>query len=59
MPSVPDLKIEKDPCPKCGTQVIYGYGLMGGGIGPYRLCPNDDCDFFEKTQDAEETERPD
>ena len=38
-------------CPKCGDEVLVGYGLMGGGIGPYKLCDNEKCDFFEKVQE--------
>lgn len=48
---------ETDTCPKCGnTELHHGYGLAGGGIGPYRTCLNDDCDFFEKTEDASSLE---
>ena len=37
-------------CPKCGGEITFGFGLAGGGYGPYWLCLTDDCDFFEKTQ---------
>lgn len=46
--SVPQLGIKPDKCPKCGACLIYGYGLMGGGVGPYVLCDGDACDYFEK-----------
>lgn len=43
-----------DPCPKCGGRSLhYGYGLAGGGIGPYAFCADEQCDFFDKTQDEE------
>lgn len=40
-------------CPKCGAkEVSMGYGLAGGGIGPYEAC--DACDWFAKRQDPDE-----
>lgn len=47
---------EPEACPKCGEPVVLGYGLMGGGCGPYRLCENAECDYFEKEQDRDEDE---
>jgi hypothetical protein len=42
-----------DKCPKCGgNSVVYGYGLMGGGCGPYEICTTEGCDYFHK-QDPE------
>lgn len=38
-------------CPKCGAELLGGYGLAGGGMGPYKLCASDACDYFEKKQD--------
>ena len=35
-------------CPKCGTQTGHGYGLAGGGIGPYVYCMGNNCDYFAK-----------
>lgn len=36
-------------CPKCEGPLSQGYGLAGGGgIGPYRYCESETCDFFEK-----------
>ena len=46
LPSSPE-----DACPKCGGELYCGYRLAGGGIGTYRSCLKEDCDFFEKTQD--------
>ncbi len=43
-----------DRCPKCGGELFYGYGLMGGGIGTYEGCDEDGCDYFYKEQDAED-----
>jgi len=37
-------------CPKCTTELEGGFGLAGGGYGPYLFCPADDCDFFRKKQ---------
>lgn len=34
------------PCPQCGGELTFGFGLAGGGCGAYVLCL--DCDFFEK-----------
>lgn len=49
---------ETGKCPKCGGEILFGYGLAGGGIGPYRYCDGDNCDYFEKTQDAEGEKTP-
>lgn len=27
-------------CPECKVPAECGYGLAGGGIGPYMYCPN-------------------
>lgn len=43
-------------CPKCGAELEFGYGLAGGGIGPYEYCHGEDCDYFSKTQDTEDDE---
>lgn len=29
-----------EKCPKCLSPLEMGYGLAGGGIGPYMYCPN-------------------
>ena len=48
------------PCPKCGKfSVENGYGLAGGGIGPYFYCTEEGCDYFEKFQDPEIGDKPD
>lgn len=47
---------EASKCPKCGAALVHGYGMAGGGCGFYTLCDNDECDFFEKTQDVAEAE---
>lgn len=46
------------PCPKCGSNTEMGYGLAGGGVGPYVYCTNEACDYFEKFQDPQ-METPD
>lgn len=40
-------------CPWCGKKtVLRGYGLFGGGMGPWEVCDSDeDCDWFAKKQD--------
>lgn len=41
-----------EPCPHCPFGYLhYGYGLAGGGIGPYTYC--DTCEYFDKVQDPE------
>ena len=37
-------------CPKCKASTERGFGLAGGGYGPYVLCTRDKCDFFKKIQ---------
>lgn len=41
-----------NPCPKCGGQITFGFGLAGGGYGVYWLCL--DCDWFDKPRSASE-----
>lgn len=43
-----EVKPWPEKCPECGGPLSFGYGLMGGGIGPYVLCVDDDCDWMEK-----------
>jgi hypothetical protein len=47
-----------NPCPKCGAQLEQGYGLAGGGIGPYEYCSSEQCDYFLKFPDPEMDEPP-
>jgi len=35
-------------CPKCGGEITFGFGLAGGGYGPYWLCLV--CDWFHKEE---------
>ena len=44
-----------NPCPKCGSELEMGYGLAGGGIGPYTFC---ECGYMEKFHDPQ-MEEPD
>lgn len=46
-------------CPKCGGELDIGYGLAGGGVGPYVYCSRDECDFFEKFEEVEDVDDPD
>jgi len=39
-----------DKCPNCGTETEHGFGLAGGGYGPYVFCPREGCDYFAKLQ---------
>lgn len=42
-------------CPKCGGETLHGFGLMGGGYGPYVVCDGDPgCSWFYKTQSNDE-----
>ena len=43
-------------CPLCGTPgaVEHGFGLMGGGYGPYYFCTRARCPFFVKFQRFDE-----
>jgi hypothetical protein len=38
--------VNADVCPTCGSKLEHGFGLAGGGFGPYTWCG--DCDFFAK-----------
>ncbi len=43
--------IAEDICPKCKRESVNsGFGLMGGGYGPYWFCVIDDCEWFYKKQ---------
>jgi hypothetical protein len=37
-------------CEKCGQEMEMGYGMAGGGIGPYFYC---ECGTFMKFPDPE------
>lgn len=40
-------------CPHCFTPLEMGYGLAGGGFGPYVYCPASNCGkHFVKSQDS-------
>jgi hypothetical protein len=43
---------EGQGCPKCGAPTEMGFGLAGGGYGPYAYCSDDACDYFEKWQEG-------
>lgn len=38
-------------CPLCGGPVELGFGLAGGGYGPYIYCVVGDCEWFYKEQE--------
>jgi len=47
-PSIPN--VGPDRCPKCNVEYEVGFGLAGGGYGPYTYCPK--CgDMLSKIQD--------
>lgn len=51
----PDSEDLDEPCPDCGGALFFGYGLTGGGLGPYEMCMS--CDHFRKsTRDDQEDE---
>jgi hypothetical protein len=43
-----------ETCPKCKQKTVrWGYGLFGGGMGPWEVCDSGGvCDWFAKKQDA-------
>lgn len=43
-----------EACPKCGADIQLGYGLMFGGMGEYKFCENDECDWFWKREDRDD-----
>lgn len=43
-----------NPCPKCGCELEIGFGLAGGGFGPYEYCSNERCDHFIKWQEGDD-----
>jgi hypothetical protein len=49
-------RIDRDGCPLCGSEVVGGYGLAGGGYGPYLWCSRIGCRFFVKRHRAVDEE---
>lgn len=41
-----------EKCPTCDGWIEIGYGLMGGGMGQYKFCRTDRCDWFYKEFDG-------
>jgi hypothetical protein len=37
---------DMEKCPKCGSWIGFGFGLMGGGYGPYKFCQADNCNWL-------------
>jgi hypothetical protein len=48
--------VEATKCPKCWGAVIMGFGLMGGGFGPYVYCMTSYCTWMMKEQMPEDEE---
>jgi hypothetical protein len=42
---------DDDKCPHCGRELETGFGLAGGGFGPYTYCP--EHGVIDKFQDPE------
>lgn len=40
--------VHDDPCPDCGRKLFRGFGLAGGGYGPWATC---ECGYFMKEQE--------
>ena len=52
---------KKQKCSECGAELEMGYGLAGGGMGPYLYCPThgilekwDDPEMEDKANNSEE-----
>lgn len=46
-----EVEQEEDECPRCNKKtLVHGFGLCGGGYGPYSYCTDEACGYFEKTQ---------
>ena len=43
-----------EACPKCGSDIVLGFGLMFGGFGRYKFCESADCDWRWKKEDTGE-----
>lgn len=43
-----------EKCPDCGGWIEVGYGLMGGGMGMYKWCPEEKCRWMWKELETEE-----
>lgn len=39
-----------DGCPRCGNDLIGGFGVAGGGYGPWYICARADCQYFIKRE---------
>jgi hypothetical protein len=56
----PGEGLNTSECPLCGSPTRNGYGMMGGGCGPYVYCTSgDDCRWMYKEQDTEGMEDDD
>ncbi len=42
-----------EACPKCGASIELGYGLAFGGVGAYKYCSSETCDWSWKREDEE------
>ena len=41
-----------EACPKCGSDIVLGFGLMFGGYGEYKFC--EVCDWWWKRYEPQE-----
>lgn len=46
-------KHDMESCPKCGADIVLGYGLAFGGCGAYKFCEREGCEWFWKQEDHE------
>lgn len=42
------LSEEGARCPECGDGLLPGFGMLGGGYGPYVVCNASECGFLRK-----------
>lgn len=45
-----------EKCPRCGSWIHLGFGLMGGGFGDYKFCDNSECKWMWKNVWPEDAE---
>lgn len=45
-----------EPCPKCSTPTVMGFGLAGGGYGAYSYCPK--CEAVVQKWQEEDNQAP-
>lgn len=57
--SIRAQRLHRQQCPDCGVDLETGFGLAGGGYGPYLYCPSETCGkYFEKFQEMPDDAQP-